>query len=57
MDHLCLAVQDFDIDRIRAELESHGVALGVEGLRYGASGEAVSLYLNDPDGNALELRG
>lgn len=57
MDHLCLAVQDFDLDRIRAELESHGVALGAEGLRYGASGEAVSLYLNDPDGNPLELRG
>ena len=57
MDHLCLAVRDFDIDAVRAELQGHGVALGAEGLRYGASGEAVSLYLNDPDGNALELRG
>lgn len=57
MDHLCLAVADFDLDRVRAELQSHGVALGAEGLRYGASGQSVSIYLNDPDGNALELRG
>ncbi|MGH7020095.1 MAG: VOC family protein, partial [Brevundimonas sp.] len=28
MDHLCLAVADFDIDRVRAELQGHGVALG-----------------------------
>ena len=57
MDHLCLAVRDFDIDAVRAELQGHGVALGAEGLRYGASGEAVSIYLTDPDGNAVELRG
>lgn len=57
MDHLCLAIQDFDIDAVRAELQGHGVVLGTEGLRYGASGEAVSIYLSDPDGNAVELRG
>lgn len=57
MDHLCLAVQDFDLDAVRAELTSHGVALGAEGLRYGASGQSVSIYLTDPDGNTLELRG
>ena len=57
MDHLCLAVVDFDIDRVRAELQGHGVVLGAEGLRYGASGQSVSIYLTDPDGNALGLRG
>ena len=57
MDHLCLAVADFDLDRVRAELQGHGVTLGAEGLRYGASGQSMSIYLTDPDGNALELRG
>jgi catechol-2,3-dioxygenase len=30
--------------------------MGEIGLRYGASGEALSIYLRDPDGNGLELR-
>ena len=29
---------------------------GDEGLRYGSTGEAFSLYLSDPEGNGLELR-
>ena len=52
-----ILLPDFDIDRVRAELQGHGVVLGAEGLRYGASGQSVSIYLTDPDGNALELRG
>ena len=56
MDHLCLRIEDFDADKVRAHLESHGVQIGEEGLRYGSTGEAVSLYLTDPDGNGLELR-
>lgn len=56
MDHLCLRIEDFDAGRVRAHLESYGVAVGDEGLRYGSTGEAVSIYLADPDGNVLELR-
>ncbi len=57
MDHLCLRVIDFDVDEVRAHLEAHGVAVGDIGERYGSTGEAVSLYLSDPEGNGLELRG
>lgn len=57
MDHLCLRIADFEIDSVRAHLASQGVATGEEGLRYGSTGEAVSIYLSDPDGNELELRG
>jgi glyoxylase I family protein len=57
MDHLCLRVVDFDVDTVRAHLESHGVKIGDVGERYGSTGEAVSLYLSDPEGNGLELRG
>ena len=56
MDHLCLRVADFDVDAIRGELLSHGVAVGDIAERYGASGRAMSIYLRDPEGNGLELR-
>jgi glyoxylase I family protein len=56
MDHLCLTVADFDLDRARAELLARGVAVGEAGERFGASGWGASLYLLDPDGNGLELR-
>ena len=57
MDHLCLRVIDFDVDTVRTHLESHGVKVGDVGERYGSTGEATSLYLSDPEGNGLELRG
>jgi glyoxylase I family protein len=57
MDHLCLRVIDFDVETVRAHLEAHGVPIGDVGERYGSTGEAVSLYLSDPEGNGLELRG
>jgi glyoxylase I family protein len=57
LDHLCLAVADFDVDAVRAHLEANGAKVGEAGVRYGAKGEGWSIYLEDPDGNALELRG
>ena len=57
MDHLCLRVADFDVDTVRVHLEAHGVKIGDIGERYGSTGEAISLYLSDPEGNGLELRG
>lgn len=57
MDHLCLRIADFDVRRVRAELDAHGITVGATGSRYGASGTADSIYLTDPEGNALELRG
>jgi catechol 2,3-dioxygenase-like lactoylglutathione lyase family enzyme len=57
MDHLCLRVAGFDVETIRRELEAHGVEVGEIAERYGASGRATSIYLRDPEGNHLELRG
>jgi glyoxylase I family protein len=57
MDHLCLRVIDFDVETVRAHLQTHGVTIGDIGERYGSTGEATSLYLSDPEGNGLELRG
>ena len=57
LDHLCLNLDDFDLAAVIAHLTAHGVAVGESGRRYGAGGFGVSLYLADPEGNGLELRG
>ena len=57
LDHLCLNLDDFDLAAVIAHLTAHGVAVGESGRRYGASGFGVSVYLTDPEGNGLELRG
>lgn len=57
MDHLCLRVEPFDQDAIVAHLKKHGVAVGDIRTRYGAEGNGVSIYLTDPEGNILELKG
>lgn len=56
LDHFCLNVEGFDLEAVKAWLESQGVEIGEEGVRYGSGGEGVSLYLKDPEGNGLELR-
>lgn len=57
MDHLCLRVENYDPAQLRAHLEAHGAKLGDEARRYGAEGYGPSLYLFDPEGNMVELKG
>jgi glyoxylase I family protein len=57
MDHLCLRVEPFDPEAIVAHLRQHGVAVGDIRTRFGAEGNGVSIYLSDPEGNMLELKG
>jgi glyoxylase I family protein len=57
MDHLCLRVEPFDAEAIRNHLASHGVNAGELRERFGAEGTGPSLYLIDPEGNQVELKG
>ena len=57
MDHFCLRVDPWDADAIGAHLRAHGVEPGAVALRFGAEGQGPSLYLNDPEGNTVELKG
>jgi catechol 2,3-dioxygenase-like lactoylglutathione lyase family enzyme len=57
VDHVCLRVETLDEPALRRWLTSQGVTVDSYGSRYGAEGEGPSLYLFDPDGNALELKG
>ena len=57
MDHLCLRVEPFDAAALRAHFSWHGATPGEEVERYGAEGYGPSLYLFDPEGNMIELKG
>ncbi|RDU98527.1 VOC family protein [Trinickia dinghuensis] len=57
MDHLCLRVELYDPAQLIAHLTAHGARLGTEGRRYGADGYGQSIYLFDPEGNMVELKG
>ncbi len=57
LDHLCLRVEPFDEAAIRAHLARHGVAAGETASRFGAEGEGPSIYISDPEGNTVELKG
>jgi glyoxylase I family protein len=57
MDHLCLRVDPFDQGAIVAHLKEHGVTVGEIRTRFGAEGNGVSIYLTDPEGNTVELKG
>ena len=57
MDHFALQLEAFDTDALRAHLESHGIDPGEVSQRYGARGLGPSMYIRDPDGNVVELKG
>lgn len=57
VDHLALALTAFDAAAIASHLHAHGIAPGDVGDRYGAGGMGPSMYIRDPDGNVVELKG
>ena len=57
VDHFCFRVEPFDEPAIRSYLESLGIAVGQVSSRFGAEGEGPSVYLSDPEGNTVELKG
>ena len=57
MDHFCLRIEPYDARAIAAHLARHGHAAGPVERRYGAEGEGPSIYLSDPEGNVVELKG
>ena len=57
MDHFARQLSSFDEAALRAQLERHGIAPGDVATRYGALGNGPSMYIRDPDGNTVELKG
>lgn len=56
VDHVAFRVLPWDAEAILAHLNSHGIDADVV-ARYGAEGDGPSIYLTDPEGNGLELKG
>jgi len=57
VDHYAIRIAKMDVPAITAHLETHGVAPGPVQRRYGAEGYGSSIYITDPDGNTVELKG
>ncbi len=57
LDHFCLRIDDFDGEEISRHLNASGVEAGAIESRYGAEGQGPSIYVTDPEGNVVELKG
>lgn len=57
LDHFALRIEPFDEAELRAQLLGAGVEPGEVAERYGAEGNGPSMYIRDPDGNVVELKG
>jgi len=57
MDHFCVRLESFKEEVIRGQLERFGVIGSKLETRYGAEGNGPSIYIQDPEGNTVELKG
>jgi len=57
VDHFCLRIEPFDEAALRAHFRTSGVELSRVHDNFGADGTGPSVYLNDPEGNSVELKG
>jgi glyoxylase I family protein len=57
VDHFAIQIAPFDEPAIRAHLAAHAIGVDEFAQRYGAEGEGPSVYIQDPDGNVVELKG
>ncbi len=57
VDHVAIRVEPFDADAILAHFAAHGIAAEAPATRFGAEGDGPSIYLRDPEGNGVELKG
>lgn len=56
VDHFCLQLKPIRESEIKAHLQSHGIQFGDFEQRVGAQGLGSSVYIQDPEGNTVELR-
>ncbi len=57
VDHVCLRVQPWDESAILSHLARQGITDVEVASRYGAEGYGPSIYIRDPAGNMIELKG
>lgn len=57
LDHFAIRIDRFDEAALHAFIAAHDIEIVEEGPRYGADGMGPSVYLRDPEGNVVELKG
>ncbi|MDF1845601.1 MAG: VOC family protein [Parvibaculaceae bacterium] len=57
VDHFCLRIDPWDETAMATYLRSCGLLVEESGIRYGAEGNGPSIYIKDPEGNVVELKG
>lgn len=56
LNHFCLRINPFIYEELEQHFTANKVPLLEYGKRYGAQGIGYSIYLQDPDGNTIELK-
>jgi len=56
VDHVCIRIDPFDFESLRAHFEKFDIDIAPARDRYGALGYGLSVYLTDPEGNGIELK-
>lgn len=58
MDHFAVRIEAYDATELKAYLGTHGIEPTEEqDSVYGAEGRGPAMYIQDPDGNTVELKG
>ena len=57
VDHVCIAITACDERALRDHLAAHDTKIVEEGVHSGARGPSLSIYVRDPSGNTIELKG
>jgi len=57
IDHFCILLDNFDETDIKVHLKNFGVSCSDIEMNYGSNGYGPSVYIHDPDGNKVELKG
>ena len=57
VDHIAIKVSPFDEEKIKSYLLSHRIEAEETVIRFGAEGNGPSIYIRDPEGNGIELKG
>ncbi|RVU40377.1 VOC family protein [Rheinheimera riviphila] len=55
--HFCLRIAPYDAAALTAFFIEQGIQVSASAVRYGADGFGSSLYIQDPMGNTVELKG
>ena len=57
LNHFCLVSEETELGALAADLKAAGVKVIQEPVsRWGARGQATSIYIQDPDENEIEIR-